>query len=38
VLWRTGEVSGHVRAIIDCARAMSEQLSWLTTVGEAVRR
>jgi DNA-binding transcriptional LysR family regulator len=31
ILWRVGEGSDHVRAIVDCARAMSERLGWLAT-------
>jgi hypothetical protein len=37
VLWRTGNVSGHVRAVVSCARTMSQQLGWLATADEAVR-
>jgi DNA-binding transcriptional LysR family regulator len=37
VLWRAGETSSHVRAIVSCARAMSHQLSWLATVGEVAQ-
>jgi DNA-binding transcriptional LysR family regulator len=29
ILWRTTDTSDHVRAIIDCARAMSQRLGWL---------
>ena len=29
VLWRAAETSGHVRAVVSCARAMSERLGWL---------
>jgi DNA-binding transcriptional LysR family regulator len=36
VLWRAGEVSGHVRAVVSCARAMSKRLGWLATAGQAV--
>jgi DNA-binding transcriptional LysR family regulator len=35
VLWRTGDTSGHVQAVVSCARAMSQQLSWLATADEA---
>jgi DNA-binding transcriptional LysR family regulator len=35
VLWRKGDVSGHVHAVVSCARAMSQQLSWLATADEA---
>jgi DNA-binding transcriptional LysR family regulator len=31
VLWRAAEVSGHVRAVVSCAQAMSKRLGWLTT-------
>ncbi|GAB3665880.1 LysR family transcriptional regulator [Actinocorallia lasiicapitis] len=31
LLWRADERSDHVRAILDCARVMSERLGWLTT-------
>jgi hypothetical protein len=34
VLWRAGEVSGHVRAIVNCARVMSQQLNWLATTDQ----
>jgi DNA-binding transcriptional LysR family regulator len=37
VLWRAGDVSGHVQAVVSCARLMSRQLSWLATAAEAVR-
>jgi DNA-binding transcriptional LysR family regulator len=33
VLWRTGDVSAPVRAIIDCARAVSRRLGWLPAAG-----
>ena len=36
VLWRAAEVSGHVRAVVSCARAMSKRLGWLATAGQAV--
>jgi hypothetical protein len=29
VLWRAAETSGHVRAVVSCARAMSQRLGWL---------
>jgi DNA-binding transcriptional LysR family regulator len=29
ILWRATDTSDHVRAIIDCARAMSQRLGWL---------
>jgi hypothetical protein len=30
VLWHKAKVSGHVRAIITCAQAMSQRLGWLS--------
>ena len=33
VLWRRGEVSDHVNAIVSCARNMSGRLGWLVTAG-----
>jgi DNA-binding transcriptional LysR family regulator len=33
VLWRAAETSGHVRAVVSCARAMSQRLDWLATTG-----
>jgi DNA-binding transcriptional LysR family regulator len=33
VLWRAAGASGHVRAVVGCARAMSRQLGWLTARG-----
>ncbi|HEX6467502.1 MAG TPA: LysR substrate-binding domain-containing protein [Streptosporangiaceae bacterium] len=30
ILWRAADTSDHVRAIIDCARVMSQRLGWLT--------
>jgi DNA-binding transcriptional LysR family regulator len=30
VLWRAADESGHVRAVVNCAQAMSKRLSWLT--------
>ena len=29
VLWRAAETSGHVRAVVSCAQAMSKRLGWL---------
>jgi LysR substrate binding domain len=34
VLWRAAETSGHVRAVVSCARAMSQRLGWLATAGQ----
>jgi DNA-binding transcriptional LysR family regulator len=31
VLWRAAEDSGHVQAVVSCARAMSRRLGWLVT-------
>ena len=33
VLWRASDDSGHVRAVVSCAQAMSKRLGWLTTAG-----
>jgi DNA-binding transcriptional LysR family regulator len=30
VLWRAADDSGHVRTVVNCARAMSQRLGWLT--------
>ncbi len=35
VLWRQAEVSGHVRAVVTCAQAMSKRLGWLAVAGQA---
>jgi DNA-binding transcriptional LysR family regulator len=32
VLWRTGDDSEHVRAVITCARQMSRRLGWMAVV------
>jgi hypothetical protein len=29
-LWRAADDSGHVRAVVACAQAMSKRLGWLT--------
>jgi DNA-binding transcriptional LysR family regulator len=34
ILWRATDTSDQVRAIIDCARAMSQRLGWLTTADQ----
>jgi DNA-binding transcriptional LysR family regulator len=34
ILWRTAEVSDHVRAVITCARAMSQRLGWLVAADQ----
>jgi DNA-binding transcriptional LysR family regulator len=31
ILWRSADVSDHVRSIITCAKAMSQRLGWLAT-------
>jgi DNA-binding transcriptional LysR family regulator len=36
VLWRAADDSGHVRAIVTCARTMSARLGWLVRVDQAV--
>jgi DNA-binding transcriptional LysR family regulator len=35
VLWRAADDSGHVQAIVTCARTMSGRLGWLVTAGQA---
>jgi DNA-binding transcriptional LysR family regulator len=35
VLWRTGERSEYVRAVVACARALSQQLGWLEASSQA---
>jgi DNA-binding transcriptional LysR family regulator len=37
VLWRAADDSGLVRAVVNCAQAMSKRLGWLTPASEAVR-
>src|SRR5450432_2148006 len=34
VLWRAADDSGHVRAVVSCAQAMSKRLGWLTTAAQ----
>jgi DNA-binding transcriptional LysR family regulator len=34
VLWRAADNSGHVRAVVTCAQAMSKRLNWLTRAGQ----
>lgn len=34
VLWRAADDSGHVRAIVTCARTMSARLGWLVTIDQ----
>lgn len=38
VLWRANDDSAHVRAIVDCARAMSDRLRWLVTPERSAER
>jgi len=35
VLWRAGDQSEHVRTVVECARALSRELGWLETAGQA---
>jgi DNA-binding transcriptional LysR family regulator len=37
VLWRAAETSGHVRAVVSCAQAMSKRLGWLAGSSEAAK-
>jgi DNA-binding transcriptional LysR family regulator len=37
VLWRAADDSGHVRAVVNCARAMSKRLGWLAAVSQPAR-
>src|SRR5690348_15294092 len=37
VLWRAADNSGHVRAVVTCAEAMSKRLNWLTTADQPTR-
>src|ERR1700722_15192386 len=34
VLWRAADDSGHVRAVVSCAQAMSKRLGWLAPAGQ----
>jgi DNA-binding transcriptional LysR family regulator len=34
MLWRAAEVSGHVRAVVSCAQAMSKRLGWLAATSQ----
>ena len=34
VLWRAADDSGHVRAVVSCAQAMSKRLGWLTPASQ----
>jgi DNA-binding transcriptional LysR family regulator len=37
VLWRAADDSGHVRAVVSCAQAMSRRLGWLAAAGQAAQ-
>ena len=37
VLWRAAETSGHVRAVVTCAQAMSKRLGWLAATSQAAK-
>jgi hypothetical protein len=37
VLWRAADNSGHVRAVVACAQAMSKRLGWLTAAVQAAQ-
>src|SRR5579862_663207 len=37
VLWRAAGNSGHVRAVVACAQAMSKRLGWLTAAVQAAQ-
>jgi DNA-binding transcriptional LysR family regulator len=37
VLWRAADDSGHVRAVVSCAQAMSKRLGWLTAAVQAAQ-
>jgi DNA-binding transcriptional LysR family regulator len=37
VLWRAADDSGHVRAVVSCAQAMSKRLGWLTAAGQTAQ-
>ena len=36
VLWRAADDSGHVRAVVSCAQAMSKRLGWLVTTARTL--
>jgi DNA-binding transcriptional LysR family regulator len=36
VLWRAADDSGHVRAVVSCAQAMSKRLGWLACADQRV--
>jgi len=37
LLWRADDDSGHVRAVVSCARAMSKRLGWLAPTSQPAR-
>jgi hypothetical protein len=37
VLWRASDTSGHLRAVVSCAQAMSKGLGWLTAAVQATQ-
>ena len=37
ILWRAADDSGHVRAVVSCAQAMSKRLGWLTAAVQAAQ-
>jgi hypothetical protein len=37
ILWRAADTSGHVRAIVTCAQAMSQRLGWLAATDQPAR-
>jgi DNA-binding transcriptional LysR family regulator len=37
VLWRAADDSGHVRAVVTCAQAMSKRLGWLAATSPAAQ-
>jgi DNA-binding transcriptional LysR family regulator len=37
LLWRAADNSAHVSAVVNCARAMSQRLGWLTTASQAAQ-
>ena len=37
VLWRAADDSGHVRAVVSCAQAMSKRLGWLAATSQAAK-
>ncbi len=37
ILWRAADGSDHVRAIVTCARVMSQRLGWLATAHQTTR-